>query len=379
MRILIVTRHFPPEISGGARRPALLAEGLRLLGHQVTVAAPVGAACQDNHEIISLGTFFPQSNSSVVPSRMNKLRSWIVEKIRLPDGERVWAKKAIGTLRIHPSIKLFDIVLTTSPPESVHSIGYALKREFGTIWVADMRDSWLAEPLLKVRTKRGRRFLEFRLARTWLSESDLIVAPTKFILREANKMASGTPTLILPQPVEAELKNQASAKHPKRLVHAGRFTMSDPSGRKIDELLQAFKIAQTNAPELELHLVGKLTEQEKVKAMSTPKVVCCGEMTRPETLDYIKEAGGLIVVARSGTNAVPGKVFEYAVTGRPIIFCGDGPWLDELSISRPLPDLVTQIIGFANKADQVKATIPIHSPKETAQILMDAAHSLQNN
>ena len=40
----------------------------------------------------------------------------------------------------------FDCVITSSPPESVHSVGRALRRR-GVPWVADLRDAWTFEPI----------------------------------------------------------------------------------------------------------------------------------------------------------------------------------------------------------------------------------------
>src|SRR5262249_20892026 len=39
-----------------------------------------------------------------------------------------------------------DVVLTTSPPPSVHFIGAAVKRVTGARWIADLRDSVVAHP-----------------------------------------------------------------------------------------------------------------------------------------------------------------------------------------------------------------------------------------
>ena len=39
-----------------------------------------------------------------------------------------------------------DVVLTTSPPSSVHFVGAAVKRATGIPWVADLRDSLIAHP-----------------------------------------------------------------------------------------------------------------------------------------------------------------------------------------------------------------------------------------
>ena len=39
-----------------------------------------------------------------------------------------------------------DVVITTSPPGSVHLVGAAVKRATGARWVADLRDSLVAHP-----------------------------------------------------------------------------------------------------------------------------------------------------------------------------------------------------------------------------------------
>ena len=40
MRLVFVARHFPPAVSGGSRRPYLLARELLARGHAVCVIAP---------------------------------------------------------------------------------------------------------------------------------------------------------------------------------------------------------------------------------------------------------------------------------------------------------------------------------------------------
>ena len=39
----------------------------------------------------------------------------------------------------------FDVVLTTSPPQSAHLVGLALARR-GLPWIAELRDGWTFEP-----------------------------------------------------------------------------------------------------------------------------------------------------------------------------------------------------------------------------------------
>lgn len=374
MKILIIARHYPPEISGGSRRPALLASGLRELGHDVTVAAPIqqGQGEVTSDVQIPLGTFPLPNLADPISTPLNRIKHRIAEQIRIPDGERVWSNHALNTLRNDADISTYDVVFTTSPPESVHAIGFALRQAYGINWVADLRDNWLAEPLLNIRKRPLRRKIERHLAKTWLAAADLITAPTFFILKEVEDLVPATPRLYLPQPVEPGLLAKSPPKYPNRLVHAGQFSLSDPNGRKITDLLEAFSSMATTHPNLELHLLGHLTATERQQCQSVPGVHLIGTKSRSETLSYLQQSAAAIVVARPESQAVPGKIFEYVAIGRPIIFAGDGPWLDEVGVTRPLPDLVSQIRNVAEKsAVLVSHRVKIHTPQQTAHLLSE--------
>ena len=60
-----------------------------------------------------------------------------------------------------------DVVLSTSPPNSVHVIAAAIARRTGVPLVADFRDSWLANPHRRYerRSVRAKRAVEARIAR----------------------------------------------------------------------------------------------------------------------------------------------------------------------------------------------------------------------
>ena len=49
-----------------------------------------------------------------------------------------------------------DVVLTTSPPSSVHLVGAAVKRATGARWVADLRDSLVANPHRRTESRLAR-------------------------------------------------------------------------------------------------------------------------------------------------------------------------------------------------------------------------------
>ena len=79
-----------------------------------------------------------------------------------------------------------DVVMTTSPPPSIHFIGAAVKRATGARWVADLRDSLVAHPhrdaqKLAVRVKeQGLQAVASLVAR----QADAIVAVSEAIAEE---------------------------------------------------------------------------------------------------------------------------------------------------------------------------------------------------
>src|SRR5207237_4323605 len=108
-------------------------------------------------------------------------------RLLVPDENVSWNLTAIpAAIRIVRSEKI-DVVLTTSPPSSVHLIGAAVKRATGVRWVADLRDSLVAHPhrraeSLPVRIKEQG---EHQVAKLVARSADAVVAVSDAIAEEA--------------------------------------------------------------------------------------------------------------------------------------------------------------------------------------------------
>src|SRR4029078_3068397 len=63
----------------------------------------------------------------------------------VPDTSVTWAPNAItAAIRIVRAENI-DVVLTTSPPNSINLIGAAVKKATGVKWIADLRDPLIAD------------------------------------------------------------------------------------------------------------------------------------------------------------------------------------------------------------------------------------------
>lgn len=328
--LLIVTRHYPPEISGGARRPFLLAQGLRERGYRVAVASPFAPDGEPDW----IRTPHPAAERSQAAARDGEARrepgwkSWARRMVRWPDNEIGWAGQAVRAVMssgLRP-----DWVLTTSPPESAHAAGERLKRALGARWLVEMRDSWIDEPLRPELIRSSlRRKLERDLARRWGAGADARVAVSDGLAEEMRRLspAAMSPLEVIGHFADAPPPPKAFAGPGPHLLHSGSFSLSH-SGRRLTDLISAFATLRERLPTVKLHLAGRLTAMERTElalSSSSGAVVLHGEVPYTESRAMQAGADGLIVF-QQGIDALPGKLGEYLECTAPILTVGEGSW-----------------------------------------------------
>ena len=158
---VVVSLYFPPAGGGGVQRPLKFATHLPGLGIETHVLAP------DDPKWIHADDDLPPPTRAWV----HRAR-YLGPKGRKP-AEELHGKQGLervarrdGCLRrcssgrerdLEPdrdpggdpdrrAREGIDVVLTTSPPSSVHLVGAAVKRATGARWIADLRDSLVAHP-----------------------------------------------------------------------------------------------------------------------------------------------------------------------------------------------------------------------------------------
>ena len=178
MKLLLVAYFYPPSRDTGVLRPAAMAKWLRRLGHDVTVltTSAYGPGEGDASEDVvrtadaqrwrarlagkdSIGALFDSPTYSGRPHPLSK----VVVPEALAAAWMPFARSR--ALRLHRE-RRFDCVITSSPPESAHAVGFALHRR-GVPWVADLRDAWTFEPLRPRFPTAAQRRLDERLERRW--------------------------------------------------------------------------------------------------------------------------------------------------------------------------------------------------------------------
>lgn len=346
MNLLLVAYFFPPCSDTGAARPAAMAEHLRRLGHEVTVLttsaygrlpddAARGIVRTTDAQLWRARLHGHDRVDSLFDSDTYSGRPHPLSRIIVPEPlVAAWAPFAVREARRLHRERPFDCVITSSPPESAHSVGRALQKR-GAAWVADVRDAWTFEPLRPRFPTPLQRSLDRRLERRWLGGADVVVCvsdPAAADLR-ARGIADA---VVIPNgwdPDGALEGGEGSGVEldPGRisLVYTGRF---GSVGRDPTALVDAIaKLAAEEAElagRIELVVAGPLTDAEQAlfaRPVSPARIVLAGSLPRERALALQREADALLLIAhRTRSQLLNYKLFEYLASGRPILALAEG-------------------------------------------------------
>jgi|LSQX01.2.fsa_nt_gb UDP-N-acetyl-D-glucosamine dehydrogenase len=86
-------------------------------------------------------------------SIINKYKLINLNWLLLPDVHIPWANEVIKEIHKYCNFDEIDLIYSTSGPYSDHIIGYYLKKEYNKPWVADFRDEWTNNPMIKPNKK----------------------------------------------------------------------------------------------------------------------------------------------------------------------------------------------------------------------------------
>jgi glycosyltransferase involved in cell wall biosynthesis len=348
LNLLLVAYFYPPCRDTGAHRPAAMAKWLRRLGHRVTVLTtsaygeldgPEEQEVVRSHDLQRVRARLHGRDrvDALFDSDTYSGHPHVLSKVVVPEPLVVaWAPFAWrDALRLNAR-RRFDCVITSSPPESVHFVGRALRRR-GVPWVADLRDGWTFEPIRpEFPTALQRRFDE-RLERRWLGDADAVVCVSRPAVEDLRERLGLEPELIpngwdpdlVGEGDDAEAADRLLDPQRTSLVYTGRF---GSYGRDPTALLDALGSLAREHPDaaakLELVVAGPLTDAEAGLMqidVSPARIVVAGTLDRATALALQRRADALLLLASARrTQLLNFKLFEYLAAGPPILALAGG-------------------------------------------------------
>jgi glycosyltransferase involved in cell wall biosynthesis len=339
MKALLVSLYFPPAGGGGVQRPLKLATHLPAFGIETHVLAPDDPKWVHRDDELPLPSqAWVHRAHYVGPAgrrpadelygmegleRLSAQARLFGRRLLVPDENVSWNLTAIPAAARLVRQEGIDVVVTTSPPHSVHLIGLAVKRLTGVRWVADLRDSAVAHPhrrtdSLAVRAKEQ---TAVGLARVVARTADAIVAASEAIAAETRTLVPRVPVTTIPNGCDfddfAGLEYRRGERF--RITHAGSFfgkrtprpfleALADSEADVLARFLGDFRPADREWAE-SLGLGDRLELHPYLPHRRALEL----ERSSDALLLLIPEAAG------RGRGVLSGKVFEYLAAERPIL------------------------------------------------------------
>jgi glycosyltransferase involved in cell wall biosynthesis len=340
VKVLLVAMYFPPAGGGGVQRPLKFATHLPELGIETHVLAPDDPKWIHRDDELQPPTLAwvhrarfigPKGRKPAEElhgtrglERLQRQASLAGRRLLVPDENVSWNLTAIPAAISIVRREGIDVVLTTSPPPSVHLVGAAVKRATGVPWVADLRDSIVAHPhrrneRLLVRAKeQGGQALAKLVARS----ADAIVCVSDAIAEEMRKRspAGRVETIANGSDFDdfAGLEHRPSERF--RITHAGSFFgKRDPR-----PFLTALR--DSGLEDVTARFLGDFRSSDREWAETLglgERLELIPYAPRRRSLELQRDSEALLLLIPDaggrGRGVLSGKVFEYLAAERPIL------------------------------------------------------------
>ena len=397
-RVLVITYYWPPSGGSGVQRWVKFAKYLPKEGWEPVIYAPenadypaidttIGKELPDTLEVIRRPIREPYAIyrrlmgksakrevteiSSGKKTWKQRLSLWIRGNLFVPDPRVWWVKPSVKFLKKYLKEHPVDAIVTTGPPHSVHLIGLKLHKAQGTPWVPDFRDPWSRMYYLKHLPMTAATWRKLRRQEQAVLDGCTTVLAVTPIVQEEFQAQTKTPVAMITNGYDAE-DFKGPAPEPDGLfniTHTGLFA-KDGNPLKLWKVLG--EMPESFRAKLRIRLVGTV-DREVLEAISANglagNVIELGYLDHAAAIREQRAATILLLPLRNDPQyrpILPGKLFEYLASRRPILGIGqtDGAmarviaeaqagetfdWDDEAGIRRFLEKEPRQTEGSIDK------------------------------
>jgi glycosyltransferase involved in cell wall biosynthesis len=250
----------------------------------------------------------------------------------IPDARALWIKPSVKRISKLLKERHFDAIITTGPPHSLHRIGFHIKEKFPKLkWIADFRDPWTTigyHDQLKLNESSRVKHLE--MENEVLTTADSIIVTSPGTKEEFETKTSEPVHLITNGYDDAEVNFEPDEHF--SLAHIGTLLSErNPEylWQAIAELVEEDKVFENN---LELKFVGQVSESivESIKKYNLQdNSRFLGYLPHKKAQQEMFNAQVLLLIEKNMTETqgiIPGKLFEYFQSHRPILGIGPKNW-----------------------------------------------------
>ena len=272
-------------------------------------------------------------SSGIIPNQkkqsfLEKVMLWVRGNLFIPDARVFWVKPSVAYLEKYIRENEIDTIVTSGPPHSLHLIGLELKQKLNLKWLADFRDPWTTIGYHKsLRLSNYAVKKHKNLERQVLNSADTIIVTSKTTKTEFQVLTT-RPIEVITNGFDVEKVEKQTLDTQFSLAHIGSFL----SERNPKILWESLKELLQEIPDFKSHLEIKLigaVSQEVLETISefglNVYINNLGYVSHAEAVAHQRKSQVLLLIeinSEETKSILPGKLFEYMVSERPIVAIG---------------------------------------------------------
>lgn len=262
----------------------------------------------------------------------HKLSLFIRSNIFIPDARKFWIKPSVKYLKKWLKDNQVDAIVSTGPPHSMHMIALGIKKHFPDIpWIADFRDPWSEIDFSSELTSLA--FADRknkRMEHAVLTTANKVVTVTWDWQQSLSKLGNDRHVdLVLNGYDPADFNHFKSESTPTFILcHLGSMNKDrnpEMLWKAIHDLLQENQVFKER---LEIHLIGPVDysiDESLEKYNLNGHVRKIDYLPHDEAIAYLQQCSVLLLPINDAPNSkgiLPGKLYEYLATKKPILAVG---------------------------------------------------------
>jgi len=281
-----------------------------------------------------------------------KVMHWIRSNMFIPDAKIGWFGYGVKTgLEIIRSEQP-DLIMSSSPPPTVHLIAGKIAKQSGLPWLADFRDPWTGiHYYRKLNRNKFAAQKDENLERSVLKHADVVLSASS-AFANLLKLPEGKKAEVITNGFDGELVTECKPERSDLfgILYIGGLT----TNRFYKQFFEAFSLLLNNNEQFRklarIRIAGSVNQEilNQIKEIvPQDNFEFLGYLPHHEAEGLMqKSALNLLLMEKTSNYAghIPGKIFEYLAAGTPVLGIGD-PEGDSAEILR------TSGLGKMHKQD----------------------------
>lgn len=259
---------------------------------------------------------------------LEKCMLWIRGNFFIPDARVGWVKPSVKYLKSYLASNPVDVIISSGPPHSLHLIGLELKKKTGIPWVADFRDPWTSIGYhKKLKLSKNSQLKHKRLESKVLNTCDTVLV-TSISTKKQFETITDTPITVITNGFDIAITPAEELDTEFTISHIGSL-LSERNPEILWKVLsELISESKEFSSKFKLQLAGTVSDDVLASIEQyglNNHLKNFGYVSHQEAVSLQKKSQILLLIEVDSVDTrviIPGKLFEYMASNRPILALG---------------------------------------------------------